>query len=165
MTDTTPTGTGDLIDVDRLLKDALFASIEPHHSSPLYCGVAVSPMTQACAAVFYVPRDWSRDQIKAWLANPQAFPPAAQDGEAERLREERDALRADLDSMSDMLRQSVENNTALRADKAKLKGLVETLAGYLIAALDAGLGGVDTITRIYDRAALAEYTRFREGKE
>lgn len=61
------------VDADRLLKDALFASIEPTHRSPLYSGVAVTAMTQACAAVFYVPRDWTRDQIRSWLGNPQGF--------------------------------------------------------------------------------------------
>lgn len=60
---------------ERLLKEALFASINPNHQSPLYCGVSVTAMTQACAAVFYVPRDWSRERIKEFLADPQKFKP------------------------------------------------------------------------------------------
>lgn len=65
---------------ERLLKEALFASIEPTHQSPLYCGVSVTAMTQACAAVFYLPRDWSRDKIKAFLADPQRMNPPAING-------------------------------------------------------------------------------------
>ena len=87
------------VDADRLLKDALFASIEPTHRSPLYCGVAVTAMTQACAAVFYVPRDWSRDQIKAWLGNPQGF--AAPPVSAGTVKGLDDAARALLDLLSE----------------------------------------------------------------
>ncbi|WP_028710562.1 hypothetical protein [Paracoccus pantotrophus] len=69
----TPTAQEAEIEPCQLLKGALFASIEPTFQSPLYCGVAVTAMTQACAAVFYVPRDWTREQIKDWLGNPQGF--------------------------------------------------------------------------------------------
>lgn len=99
-----------------------------------------------------------------WMAKVlEAHHPAAQDGESERLRAERDAL---------------------RAENAKMAELVETLLGVLkrISAPQYGLQGLmednakeEDFTKYWcnmasgfasmARAAIAEYTRFKDGLE
>lgn len=143
-----------------------------------------------------------------WMAKVlEAHHPAAQDGESERLRAERDSLRAvlvgaeypDVETtakntaeQSLLLGKLVASSTrkiaaerdALRADKAKLEALVETMAGVLnrISAPQYGLQGLmednakeEDFTKYWcnmasgfasmARAAIAEYTRFKDGLE
>lgn len=101
---------------------------------------------------------------RAIAAAIRALPPVAQDGEVQRLRAEQAerreaALLASNDVERVALRKLNAEHDALRADKAKLEALVETLAEALsdidpCAKLDCEL-----------RAnALAEYQKWKEGK-
>lgn len=157
-------------DADRLLKEALFASIEPNHSSPLYCGVTVTPMTQACAGVFYVPRDWDRATIKAWLGNPQGFAAPSAPAEVEGLTDAILARMAELNwkpASQYWKEQHDAKAAALTAQQAEIERL-RAIAGQLADALHTA----DTIIADYTDiasegeqqeidAALAAYAKLK----
>lgn len=119
---------------------------------------------------------------RAIAAAIRALPPVAQDGEVQRLRAERDSFRAvlvgaeypDVETtakntveqslllgklVASRTRKIAAERDALRADKEKLEGLVETLAEAL-SAIDPS-GKLDCELRAN---ALAEYQKWKEGK-
>lgn len=115
---------------------------------------------------------------RAIAAAIRALPPVAQDGEVQRLRkldaeaatyiESVIVMRTDFSGKDEYvgwkglgmsLNEALDERDALRADKAKLEALVETLAEAL-SAIDPS-GKLDCELRAN---ALAEYQKWKEGK-